>query len=189
MSMEIKSWNLHNSYNKENFLKINWPSTWAIFQHAEKINEIIQLPILWATGLSNLSVLWWIQKDSEVHFALPAPKLMCLWTKAFHLSGNHAEECSANTSNKQMWVTVHEVPFSAIACFPASHLESHINHLLFETDMIQREHTSDSKRGCRGEMAETESASGDAAENPPAWFKGSAWLPTCVMKPRWHVIF
>lgn len=42
-----------------------------------------------------------------------------------------------------MLETVHEVSFPAIAGFPASHLESHINDLLFENDMNQRENTSD----------------------------------------------
>lgn len=52
--------------------------------------------------------------------------------------------------------TVHEVPLPAISGFPASHLESHINHLLFETDMNQREHTSDGQSADR--MTESASA-------------------------------
>lgn len=48
--------------------------------------------------------------------------------------------------NEQMREMVHEVSFPVIADFPACHLESHINHLLFETDMNQREHTSHGQR-------------------------------------------
>lgn len=38
---------------------------------------------------------------------------------------------------------VHEVSFPATDGVYDSHLESHINHLLFETGMNQEEHTSD----------------------------------------------
>lgn len=59
-----------------------------------------------------------------------------------------------------MLETVHEVSFPAIAGFPASHLESHINDLLFENDMNQRENTSDGQRRSTDIMTETESGSG-----------------------------
>lgn len=51
--------------------------------------------------------------------------------------------------------TVHEVPLPAIAGFPASHLESHINHLLFEADTNQREHTSDGQSASSDIMTES----------------------------------
>lgn len=59
-----------------------------------------------------------------------------------------------------MQETVHEVPLPAIAGFPASNLESHINHLLFETDMNQRERTWDNQRASSDIMTESASASG-----------------------------
>lgn len=43
---------------------------------------------------------------------------------------------------------------------PASHLETHINHLLFETDMNQRKHTSDSQRASADIKTERKSGSG-----------------------------
>lgn len=83
--------------------------------------------------------------------------------------------------------TVHEVSFPAIAGFPASHLESHINHLLFETDMNQREHTSHGQRPSTDIMTETESGSGTLLNNqqPDLQKIHSSRLTEC----RWHVGF
>lgn len=63
--------------------------------------------------------------------------------ESFRSSGNPAEDCWANTSNKQMQEMVPEVSVEATDSLLGVLLKSHINQTFFETDMNHRGlHTS-----------------------------------------------
>ena len=79
---------------------------------------------------------------------------------------------------------VHEVSFPAVAGVPASHLESHINHLLFESDMNQGEHTSDGQRPSTDIMTATESGSGTLLNNQQLDLQKNASLQTSLIQCR-----
>lgn len=156
--------------------KDDWLAQVPFCKAGKKLMRIRQLPLFRRRGFANLSIQQQVQRTAKCYslqFEAPASKSVF----ESRLSGNHAEETLGEkkkikkSSNKHLAETVHEVSFAAAAGFPAPHLKSHINHLLFETDLNQR--------GTHFRWPETERWHNDrikirdTAQHLPAWFTGN----------------